>query len=268
LEKIDANAYRPNNGAYLISMVRFAQRFRNQKILFELLQEALQDEQQFKKAKKYIERVSQYHQALSVLSSVVRRRIERGHYLLEHPTEVVFTSPKVMAIGLPPLKETLLPWVVGPRDVPSVQNPDNVYHAYQSAMKRFEAKEHCEMQLVRFYLENSAVVPLLEYIGVSKFCCFMCAEFLKELQNPSHGGDVATFGVRRNHGKIYGRWLPPTKIEATEKVQAQVANRAAQTGVFDLDIRISNRPFIDVCKSFAAETGLKSKNVEKRINAV
>jgi hypothetical protein len=35
-------------------------------------------------------------------------------------------------------------------------------------------------------------------------------------------------------------------------------NTAAQTGVFDLDIRISNRPFIDVCKSFAAETGLKS----------
>jgi hypothetical protein len=46
------------------------------------------------------------------------------------------------------------------------------------------------------------------------------------------------------------------------------ANRAAQTGVFDLDIRIFNRPFIDVCKAFAAETGLKSRNVEKRINAV
>jgi hypothetical protein len=44
--------------------------------------------------------------------------------------------------------------------------------------------------------------------------------------------------------------------------------RAAQTGVFDLDIRISDRLFIDVCKSFAAETGLKSRNVEKRINAV
>jgi hypothetical protein len=44
------------------------------------------------------------------------------------------------------------------------------------------------------------------------------------------------------------------------------ANRAAQIGVFDLDIRISNRPSIDVCKSFAAKTGLKSRNVEKRIN--
>jgi hypothetical protein len=44
--------------------------------------------------------------------------------------------------------------------------------------------------------------------------------------------------------------------------------RAAQTGVFDLDIRISNRPFIDICKSFAAQTGLKYRNVEKGINAV
>jgi hypothetical protein len=43
-------------------------------------------------------------------------------------------------------------------------------------------------------------------------------------------------------------------------------NRAAQTGVFDLDIRISKRPSIDVYKFFAAKTGLKSRNVEKRIN--
>jgi hypothetical protein len=43
--------------------------------------------------------------------------------------------------------------------------------------------------------------------------------------------------------------------------------RAAQTGVFDLDILISNRMFIDVCISCVAETGIKSRNVEKRINA-
>jgi hypothetical protein len=52
-------------------------------------------------------------------------------------------------------------------------------------------------------------------------------------------------------------------------VTLNVANyRAAQMGVFDLDIRISNRPVIDVGKSFAAETGLKSRKVEKRINSV
>jgi hypothetical protein len=43
--------------------------------------------------------------------------------------------------------------------------------------------------------------------------------------------------------------------------------RAAQTGVFDLDIRISYLVFIDVCIPCAAETGLKCRNVEKRINA-
>jgi hypothetical protein len=43
--------------------------------------------------------------------------------------------------------------------------------------------------------------------------------------------------------------------------------RAAQTGVFDLDIRIFNRLFIDVCKPFDAEIGLKSRNLEKNINA-
>jgi hypothetical protein len=44
--------------------------------------------------------------------------------------------------------------------------------------------------------------------------------------------------------------------------------RAAQTGVFDLDIRISYLLFSDVCTPCAAETGRKCRNVEKRINAV
>jgi hypothetical protein len=44
--------------------------------------------------------------------------------------------------------------------------------------------------------------------------------------------------------------------------------RGAQTGVFELDIRISNPPYIHRSKSLAAETGRKSRNVEKRINAV
>jgi hypothetical protein len=46
------------------------------------------------------------------------------------------------------------------------------------------------------------------------------------------------------------------------------SGRAAQTGDFDLDIRISNRLFIDVYMSCAAETGLKFRNVEKGITAV
>ncbi|KAA8902709.1 hypothetical protein FN846DRAFT_986313, partial [Sphaerosporella brunnea] len=50
-------------------------------------------------------------------------------------------------------------------------------------------------------------------------------------------------------------------------LEKKTGSRAAQTGVFDLDIRIFNRLFIDVCKQFDAETGLKSINVEKNKNA-
>jgi hypothetical protein len=49
---------------------------------------------------------------------------------------------------------------------------------------------------------------------------------------------------------------------------ARHPNRGAQTAVFELNIRISNPPYIDVCQSLASEAGLKSRNVEKRINAV
>jgi hypothetical protein len=47
-----------------------------------------------------------------------------------------------------------------------------------------------------------------------------------------------------------------------------MGNGGAQTCVFELDIRISNPPCIDVGKSIAAEIGLKGRNVEKWINAV
>jgi hypothetical protein len=40
--------------------------------------------------------------------------------------------------------------------------------------------------------------------------------------------------------------------------------RGAQTAVFELDIRISNPPYIDVCESLASEAGLKSRNVENK----
>jgi hypothetical protein len=48
----------------------------------------------------------------------------------------------------------------------------------------------------------------------------------------------------------------------------RMRDRGAQTGVFELDIRISNPPYIHRGESLAPETGLKSRNVEKRINDV
>jgi hypothetical protein len=56
--------------------------------------------------------------------------------------------------------------------------------------------------------------------------------------------------------------------EKERRVGRGALYRGAQTAVFELDIRISNSLYIDVCQSLASETGLKSRNVEKRINAV
>jgi hypothetical protein len=57
-------------------------------------------------------------------------------------------------------------------------------------------------------------------------------------------------------------------LELKSESCAVEEHRGAQTAIFELDIRISNPPYIDVCQSLASETGLKSRNVEKRENAV
>jgi tRNA1(Val) A37 N6-methylase TrmN6 len=44
-------------------------------------------------------------------------------------------------------------------------------------------------------------------------------------------------------------------------------HRGSQTAVFELDIRLSNPPYIDVGQSLASEAGLESRNVEKTTNA-
>jgi hypothetical protein len=59
-----------------------------------------------------------------------------------------------------------------------------------------------------------------------------------------------------------------SRIEPMHTVYSMLTSRGAQTAVFKLDIRISNPLYIDVCQSLASGAGLKSRNVEKRINAV
>ena len=99
-------------------------------------------------------------------------------------------------------------------------------------------KEHCEIQLVRFYIENPGVVPVMAYLGVSKLSCFLCSKFLEYLQNPDLSGPPARFLVRGEHGKVYGRWLPPD-IRVTGDMQDRV--RESLEGIAN-DIRESVRP--------------------------
>jgi methylase of polypeptide subunit release factors len=44
---------------------------------------------------------------------------------------------------------------------------------------------------------------------------------------------------------------------------AFMLHRGAQTAVFELDIRISNPPYIDVCQSLASEAGLNPETSKK-----
>ena len=85
-------------------------------------------------------------------------------------------------------------------------------------------KEHCEVQLVHFYLENDNRAPVVPYLGVSKLSCSLCCLFLKKLQDPTLPGQnpPIEFNVRGEHGKIHGRWLPPDDIVAEADIQGRV----------------------------------------------
>lgn len=101
-------------------------------------------------------------------------------------------------------------------------------------------KEHCEIQLVRFYIENPNTVPVMPYLGISKLSCFLCSEFLKYLQDPTMDGPSVEFCVRGRHGKVYDRWMPPENFIATEVMQDRVG-KGLQRVVVDIKTRLRQR---------------------------
>jgi hypothetical protein len=52
-------------------------------------------------------------------------------------------------------------WVIDHDDVPLVRFRDEVSQRYLEQKENFVAQEHCEIQLVRFYLENSMILPVM-----------------------------------------------------------------------------------------------------------
>lgn len=79
-----------------------------------------------------------------------------------------------------------------------------------------DLNEHCEVRLVRFYIENEKAAPVMPYLGVSKLSCRLCWSFLKNLQDPKLPGQSPPieFNVRGEDGKVDGGWLPPDDIMA------------------------------------------------------
>lgn len=112
---------------------------------------------------------------------------------------------------------------------------DGFCKRYDDLPEDIDLKEHCEILLARFYLENLDVAPVLPYLGVSKLCCFLCFEFLKRLQKVDGAPDG--FCVRGGHGKVYGKWLPPDGDMATRAARKQVL-QGLQNVATDIGVRV------------------------------
>lgn len=162
-------------------------------------------------AKKFLGRLGAYGAALDTLRDVRWISASPKHRF----TKVITISvlPYRHEKFLRPDPEELESLVAAVRPI-----DPNVYKGYNEFPKEIGLKEHCEILLVRFYIENSAMAPVLPYLGVSKLCCFLCFEFLKRLQKDC---TPVEFCVRGGHGKVYGKWLPPDDIEAAQGLVLQ-----------------------------------------------
>lgn len=170
LKVVDATDFhRSEHLSYLVSE---AMDVREESVLLSLLEETLQNSTLYRKVIRFIERLAQYDAALDTLRRIAKKRTNSHNPIFNCHIDVVFTSPKSAPILLPSLQE-LKEWVLRPDSVPRTHIPDNCVLKYEQQITNFQAKEHCEIQLIRFYLENPDFFPVLPYFGVSGFCCFM-----------------------------------------------------------------------------------------------
>ena len=162
---------------------------------------------------RYLDRLRRYSVGIDIMSL-----LQEHKSMFPYPVNIKFTSSRAKKYLLPELLE--LRSLVDNKGA-SYHYPPPVQESYQGLRERFYATEHAEMQLVSYYLQNEEKKQVVNYIGVSKFCCYMCAIFLKYLQGPN-GGRRLTFAVLRTHGKVYGQWLPPAVPTASDHIKRKV----------------------------------------------
>ena len=168
--------------------------------------------------KRFLERLGAYGKALNTLQQV-----------LWNPSKPIF--PNGIAISVLPSRrkkfrkpklEKLASFVMTEEELKSFEFDPDISGPYEEATARVDLKEHCEILLARFYIEDSNRVPVIDYLSVSKLSCFLCSEFLKHLGGQDLAGKPAKFHVRGEHGKVYGKWIPPNDIQGTEEVTTRV----------------------------------------------
>ena len=172
------------------------------------------------KAKRFLERLAAYEIAIETLRRIFRKR-RTGHPLFTSEIAISLLPPNHMSFQ-PPTLEELSRSVMSAARRSSLRIPLTVCESYTSISTDVDLEEHCEIQLVRFYIENPDAAPVLPYLGISKLSCYQCSVFLSRLEGPEFPGVPVKFRARGERIKYCGRWLPPYDIRATEAIRGRV----------------------------------------------
>ena len=173
-----------------------------------------------RKANRFLMRLAAYEYALNTLRQLFWRRGDGGSLPL-------FTGRIAISL-LPPNHKAFQPLSLDELSS-AVMTVDehrsfriHIGEPYTGISTDLDLEEHCEIQLVRFYIENPDTAPVLPYLGISKPSCFQCSAFLGNLRDPGLPGSPIKFSVRGERAKVYGRWLPPDDMIATEAIRDRV----------------------------------------------
>ena len=194
---------------------------RREEVLMALLQKSLST-RNARKATRFLERLAAYGVALESLRQLfLRRSAGSSHPLFTSKIVILLLPPNHMSFQPPSLDE-LSSSVMTVDEHESLQIPLTACESYTSISTDVDLEEHCEIQLVHFYIENPDTVPVLPYLGISKPSCFQCSAFFGRLQDPGLPGSPIKFRVRAERAKVCGRWLPPDDIGATGAIRDRV----------------------------------------------
>ncbi|KAF8245206.1 hypothetical protein K440DRAFT_412519 [Wilcoxina mikolae CBS 423.85] len=177
----------------------------------------MKDATECEKIKIFLEKLAAYEAALIHFRCVMKARINRQSSLFLNSITVELVHPRQEYYTAPNLEELYMT-VMGEEEVNRLDVPKEIARTYDSARSSALVREHCEIQLVRYYLEHHDHGLVMTYFGVSKLSCFLCAAVLKALQDPEIEGKQFEFAVRGTHGKVYGRWRPPLDLKVPDDV--------------------------------------------------
>ena len=218
-----------------MAIIRTAAEIRNDKVYTALLREG--DEAQTFKVIRFIERLGAYGTALDTLLGV-RRRLSSPQPIFPNKIDIRLLLPEDKLFQ-PPGIEELTRSVMSVEDHPSLLVPPDICDHYARNSMCASFKEHCEIQLVRFYIENPNTVPVIAYLGISKLSCFLCSEFLNISKINLWRVHQSNFVCAADTARFTAGGCP-AKPSATEVMQDRVGKSLSRV-VIDIGTRLRQR---------------------------